>query len=264
MAPVRTEAIVLRTFDWSETSLIAWVYTRQRGRLHLLAKGARRPRSAFEGALEPLVRGELVSYQRKGKAGDGLEIVKEFDPLDRHTGLRRDLARLYRGLYVGELLLQLSERELVSEETFDAASTALAALCQEELGQLDRPLFRCELRLLRAAGISPRLDACARCGGALPGEGPLGFSPEAGGVLCAAHARQERAPLSVGRGALRSLQALEEGVQVGLGGEVSRELRGLLDAFFTWHLERPLKLAGTLRELSAAAPPPGRARAGRG
>jgi len=116
VAPVRTEAIVLRTFDWSETSLIAWVYTRQRGRLHLLAKGARRPRSAFEGALEPLVRGELVSYQRKGKAGDGLEIAKEFDPLDRHTGLRRDLARLYRGLYVGELLLQLSERELVSEE----------------------------------------------------------------------------------------------------------------------------------------------------
>lgn len=259
MPLVKTEAIVLRTIDWSETSLIAWLFTRERGRLHVMAKGARRPRSTFEGALEPLVRGELISYQKK-KAGDGLEIAKELDPLERHTGLRKDLQRLYRGLYVGELLLELSERELPSEETFDAASQALLALCHEEPGQLDRPLFRCELRLLEAAGIAPRLDACARCGTAPPPTGPghLAFSPAAGGLLCAAHAREEREPLSVSRGALRTLKALREGSAVSVGGEVSRELRGLLDGFFTWHLERPLKIPRVLRELAVI---PARARA---
>lgn len=252
MPLARTEAIVLRTIDWSETSLIAWLFTRERGRLHVLAKGARRPRSPFEGALEPLVRGELVSYQRK-KAGDGLEIAKEFDPLDRHTGLRKDLPRLYRGLYLGELLLELSERDLPSHETFDAASAALAGLCREEPGQLDRPLFRCELLLLRAAGLSPRLDACARCGGALPATAEPVFSPAAGGLLCPAHAPREREALPLSRGALRTLLALDQGVDVRLGPDSSRELRALLDAFFTWHLERPLRMAGTLREMEAVA-----------
>lgn len=255
MPLARTEAIVLRTIDWSETSLIAWLFTRERGRLHVLAKGARRPRSPFEGALEPLVRGELVSYQRK-KAGDGLEIAKELDPLDRHTGLRKDLQRLYRGLYLGELLLELSEREMPAHETFDAAAATLAALCREEPGQLDRPLFRCELLFLRAAGLSPRLDACARCGAALPAGAEPVFSPPAGGLLCPTHAPHERGALALSRGALRTLLALDQGVDVRLSPESGRELRGLLDAFFTWYLERPLRTAATLRELAVVAAAP--------
>src|SRR5436309_9106927 len=106
MAILKTDALVLRAIDYSETSQIAWFFTREHGCVHLIAKGARRARSPFEGALEPLVRGEIVFYRKRRSAADedSLEVLKEFDPRDSYPGIRRDLARLYRGTYVLELL----------------------------------------------------------------------------------------------------------------------------------------------------------------
>jgi len=242
VAILGTEAIVLRTIDYSETSLIVWFFTREHGRLHLIAKGARRPRSPFEGALEPLVRGELHFYRRS--RGSGLEIAKEFDPLDLHMGLRRDLGRLHRGLYVAELLTQLSEHDLPAVDAYDAAAAALGELARGDAASLDAALVRCELRLLAAGGLAPCLDRCVRCGAPRPPG--AWFSPAAGGVLCRDHAGEDRRARSASPGALRTLEALGRGGDVALGRDTVREVRGLLDAFFTWHLERPLRLAKRL------------------
>jgi DNA repair protein RecO (recombination protein O) len=248
-----TEAIVLRAIEYSETSLIVWLFTREHGRVHVIAKGARRARSPFEGALEPLVRGELVFY-RKARS-EGLETAKEFDPHDLHLGLRKDLQRLYRGLYVGELLTELSQRELPSEETFDAAAAALRRLARGDASQLDATLFDFELLLLRSAGFAPRLDGCVQCDAPLSPDEPAWFTPGAGGVQCRQHAGKPPATRTVSRGALLTLRALTQGTQVQIGREVTRELRELLDAFFAWHLERPLRMSKHLKGLIHASPP---------
>ncbi|MEZ0230471.1 MAG: DNA repair protein RecO, partial [Planctomycetota bacterium] len=90
MAIQKTDALVLRAIDYSETSQVAWFFTREHGRVHVIAKGARRPRSPFEGALEPLVRGEILFYRKKRNATDeeSLDLLKEFDPVDRFPGVR--------------------------------------------------------------------------------------------------------------------------------------------------------------------------------
>ncbi len=59
MPRLTDDAIVLRRFDWSETSQIAWLFTKDHGLLRGVAKGAKRPKSAFDGGLEPLTRGEI-------------------------------------------------------------------------------------------------------------------------------------------------------------------------------------------------------------
>lgn len=239
MAILKSDAIVLRVIDYSETSLIAWLFTRDHGRVHVMAKGARRPRSAFEGALEPLVRGELVWY-RKARKTDGLETAKEFDPTDRHTGLRKSLARMNRGLYVGELLRALTEHELPAEDAFDASCETLAALSTADEALLDAHLIRGELRLLDSAGFSPRLT---RSDGSVPSE-PTRFSPSAGGVVDPGV--HEPGSFIVSPGALKTLVALRKGTLVALGAGVRRELRQLLQAFFTYHLERPLRMPAFL------------------
>jgi DNA repair protein RecO (recombination protein O) len=249
MAIQTTEAIVLRVIDYSETSLIVWCFTRDHGRVHVMAKGARRPRSVFEGALEPLVRGELVFYPRSRKKADALDIAKEFDPQERHTGLRRDLARLYRGLYVAEVLLEISEKEMPAPDAFAAASECLAALASDDLPRLDAHIMRCELRLLDAAGLAPALDQCAACGRSLT-QGPLWFAPAAGGVLCPEHAPQHTArgqSQRLSASTLNTLSALRAGATASLGRGARGELRDLLDGFFSWHLGKQLKLARYLR-----------------
>jgi DNA repair protein RecO (recombination protein O) len=260
VALVKTDAIVLRTIDYSETSLIVWLFTREHGRVHVIAKGARRPRSIFEGALEPLVRGELVFY-RKAKP-DGLETAKEFDPIDLNRGLRSDLARLHRGLYVAELLTELSEHDLPSPSAFAAAAEALRALSTDALPHLDRHVLRLELALLGAGGLSPVLDRCVRCGGP-PFEGDeerAFFAPGAGGVLCRKHGDGDASTLEVRRPVLRALLALALGREGTPDPAQTLELRRLLDGYLAWHIGRPLRLARRLNPLPRPAAPQPRAK----
>ena len=267
MAIYKTEAIVLRSMEYSETSLIVWLLTRDHGRVDVIAKGARRPRSPFEGALEPLVRGELLFY-RKARS-EGLEVAKEFDPLDLHTGLRRDLPRLYRGLYLGELATELSGQESPSPEAYDALRGGLAALAGDDSAWLDAALLSAELQLVAAAGLAPELDACTACGapvvpptstpGPQPGpgprsapEGPVAFSPAGVGVLCLEHGRRDGAAVRVSVAALRTLRALAAGQRLRVPRELGLELREVLDRFVRHHLGKDLRLLRYLRTPAAA------------
>lgn len=253
VAILKTDSIVLRAIDYSETSLIVWLFTRAHGRVHVIAKGARRARSPFEGALEPLVRGELVFY-RKAKP-DSLDTAKEFDPQDLHLGLRADLSRLHRGLYVGELLTELSEQEVASPEAFDAAVTALSALSRGPAEALEQALVTCQLRLLASSGLRPVLDRCARCGGGVFPDASTDsawFGPAQGGVLCLAHGHDDGGgTIAVSRPLLRRLLATALGRAVPPEPKADLEVRRLLDLFVSWHLGREVRMARWLRPVEA-------------
>lgn len=256
VAILKTDAIVLRAIDYSETSLIVWLYTRAHGRVHVIAKGARRARSPFEGALEPLVRGELVFY-RKAKP-DSLDTAKEFDPQDLHLGLRGDLARLHRALYVGELLTELSEQEVASPEAFDAAIAALSALSRGPVERLEQALVSCQLQLLAASGLAPVLDRCARCGGSAFPDGATDnawFGPAQGGVLCLPHGHDDGGTTAVSRPVLRRLLATALGRSVPPEPRADLEVRRLLDVFLAWHLGREVRMARWLRPVEVGGPP---------
>lgn len=246
MPMLKSEAIVLRVMDYSETSLIVWLYSREHGRLHLIAKGARRARSPFEGALEPLVRGEIVFYRKK-RATEGLEVAKEFDPIDLHTGIRRSLARLYRGVYLAELLTEFSEREAPSPATYDAASEGLRGLARSDDASLDGILLRAELRLMQEAGLAPRLDACTCDRRAdLNGLGDVWFSAPAGGLLCPDHARGDPSSRAVPRAAVKTLLALSSG-HVPVSPDDALALREVMDRFVSQHIGKRLRLPRHLR-----------------
>ncbi|MGE0706415.1 MAG: DNA repair protein RecO [Planctomycetota bacterium] len=241
----RTPGLVLRTIDYSETSLIVWLYTQTHGRVHVIAKGARRARSPFEGALEPLVLGELVFY-RKARA-DALDIAKEFDPTDLHRGLRQDLARMHRGAYLAELLTELSEADAPSEAAWRAVTAGLDGLARGPVGELDAVLFGAELALIQSAGLAPGLRGCTTCG--RPDAGL--FSIPSGGLLCEEHARRDPAAKAVAPGALKTLAALAAGEHLRCGRELAGTIRALLDDFLAHHLGKRLR---TQRYLAGPGP----------
>lgn len=234
----RAEALVLRTTDWSETSRIATLWTRERGKVRALAKGGRRLRSAFENALDLLTHCGIVLLH---KTSGGLDLVTEAQVIEIFPRLRADLMAYYGGCYVAELLADGTQDLDPHPELFDAALTTLRTLgTGPPVGQV---LAGFEFAWLRELGLQPVLDRCVSCGGEVTGAG-LAFSCGAGGVVCPTcrPTMQERRPLEASVwGALRELASASVGVwDEGL----RRAVRQVLEQYVSYHLgRRPRSLA---------------------
>lgn len=163
---------VLHTWPYKETSLIVEVFARRHGRLGVLARGARRPRSALRGlllAFQPL----RLSWT--GSAELGTLTGAEW------SGGEAALAGpgLMCGFYLNELLLRLLPREDPHEALFDAYAAALVRLAA---GEPQAPVLRgFERRLLAELGYAPLLEREAAGAAVVPGK-RYAYQPDRGPV----------------------------------------------------------------------------------
>ena len=125
MSTEKTLAIVLRVVDFSETSCVVTLFTEQFGKIGTLAKGARRPKSPFDSALDLLAVCRIVFID---KAGDVLDLLTEARLERRFRSASRDLSRLYAGFYVAELLLELTDLGDPHPELYRRADETLLAM----------------------------------------------------------------------------------------------------------------------------------------
>jgi DNA repair protein RecO (recombination protein O) len=237
--PEKALALVVRTTDWSETSRIATLWSREFGKLRVLAKGGRRLKSNFEVALDLLTVCSIVLLR---KSSGGLELLTEAQVVERFPALRTDLPALYAAYYVAELLADWTEDYDPHPGLFDAARDAL-----RDLGaagpQTGLRLAAFELTLLHELGYGLALDRCAACG--RPPGGRPGFSAAAGGVVCAAclPGQRDRRPLSAaGWRALAELRADPGAWRRERGPAVRAELRQVLGQYVTCRMGRRPKL----------------------
>src|SRR2546423_2056482 len=148
MPAEKAVGLVVRTHDWSETSRIAVLFTREIGRVRVLAKGGRRLKSNFEVALDLLTVCRIVLLR---KSSGGLDLLTEAQVAERFPALRTSLPALYAAYYVAELLAEGAEDYDPHPVLFDAA---LAALRDFGLGgpQVGSRLATFELTWLRELG----------------------------------------------------------------------------------------------------------------
>jgi DNA repair protein RecO (recombination protein O) len=244
MAAEKTQALVLRTTDWSETSRIATVWTRQFGKVRVLAKGGRRLKSNFESALDLLTLCSIVFLR---KSSGGLDLLTEAQVTERFPRLRTNLPALYAAYYVAELLSDWTEDYDPHPLLFDEAVATLSCLGQADVPTGPR-LVQFELVLLRELGYRPALTACASCGVSqhpTPGGADLVFSPAAGGVLCPRCRERQRdcRPLSAAAWqALNTLGDSDDGRRQPWDKPLSTEVRRLLDQYVTYLLGHPPRM----------------------
>lgn len=190
-------ALAVRGTDWSETSRIATLFTREFGKVRTLAKGGRRLNSKFEIALDLLTVCRVVYLK---KAHGGLDLLIEAQVAERFPHLRTDLHALNVGYYLAELLADGTQDYDPHPDLFDTALSTLRGLAIPTSDP--DPVSAFELVWLKELGYSPRLDACAVCARGLPVPLPSAarvvFSPEAGGVVCpnCSPGVRDRRPLS--------------------------------------------------------------------
>lgn len=226
-----SEALVLRVIDFSETSCVVTLFTRDHGKVVALAKGARRPKGPFESALDLLANVRVVFI---AKSNDTLDLLTEAKLERRFRSASSDLGALYGAYYIAELLMELTDRGDPYPELFAAADATLQWL---DRGAAVPPLIlRFELTALRLLGHLPTLRRCAVCQTEVLTDGRVAFGQLAGGVLCGRCRTGQRQVVSV-RGAvietLRNAAADREFHQPAreLEPHVRGELRGLINHF---------------------------------
>jgi DNA repair protein RecO (recombination protein O) len=181
MAAEKALALVVRGTDWSETSRITTLFTREFGKVRALAKGGRRLKSNFDCAFDLLSVCRIVFLR---KASGGLDLLTEARLEEQFPILRENLQSLYAGYYVAELLADGTQDYDPHPVLFDVALGTLRNL--ENQPDVFAAMSAFEVVWLRELGYSPRLDACATCGAEVVPAGAIRvmFSPAAGGTLC--------------------------------------------------------------------------------
>lgn len=177
-----TEAIVLRSIRYGEADNVLTLYTRERGRVSAMAKGARRAKAKLGGRLQPGVRVHLGLHEGKGD----MATVRHAQVVEAHAGLWMEGYRLRAAGSVLEAGMRVLGEEEANEGAYNLLSRGLGLLAH--VPSRDTPprhepiVLGLHAKLLVVAGLLPRIATCVVCGS----EGPLmGFSARAGGSLCA-------------------------------------------------------------------------------
>lgn len=250
MASEKTRAIVLRVIEFSESSCVVTLFTEDFGKIGALAKGAKRPKSPFEGALDLLALVRIVFLR---KSSDALDLLTEGKLERRFRSAQRDLARLYAGYYVAELLAELTDAGDPHPELFAAADATLLAL--DGTAPLAETVLRFELAALRLLGHSPSLSQCVACGNAVEMAPRIAFGMTAGGVLCPSCRPGRRQVVSVSGPVIAALRHAAEEVSeadrpIEFPPQLRGELRAIMNNYFAHLVGHKLRMPEHLGALA--------------
>lgn len=244
--PVYTsEALILRTYKLGESDRIVVFLTRDRGKKRGVANGARRPRSKFTGALEPMTRAEVAYYEREQRDLVRINYVETSrSPLSALTA-----AAFGHVGYFAELIDEWAPEAHADERLYRLGSSVIDAVTEgAPVEELTRYF---EYWILRLQGVYPALAACPGCGrrftdGAIMPTRDhvfvcVGCAPPGGGTAVSVEA-------------LRFLRAAGTASPCGLGplvlsARAARELETAHRRLLGVHLEKDLKSARVLREM---------------
>lgn len=245
----RASAVVLRHADWGEADRLLTLYTRERGFVRALAKGARKVTSRKAGHLEPFTH--VTIQLAKGR---DLLIVTQVETLNAFLSLRDDLMKTSYASYVVELLLRFSyEEEGANPSVFNLLVQTLERLEAEEDAWL--PVRYYEMRLLDAVGFRPHLFECANCGREILPEDQF-FSFMAGGVICPRCGEGLPNLAGISLETLRYLRhfqrsSYKDASRARPSPEVRKEAETLMQGYFTYLLERELNSPGFIRRVKS-------------
>lgn len=172
---VKSEGIVIRSTDYGEGNKIITVFTREHGKIGMMARGAKKPKSRLAAISQLLTYG----YYMYDRTGSQLATLNQGEIIHSFRDIRQDLTRTAYAAYMVELLDKLTEEREANPYLFQLLQLTLEYL---EAGKDFEVLSRIfEVKMLQAAGYRPRLDGCLAC---KSGDGPFLFSVREGGFIC--------------------------------------------------------------------------------
>jgi DNA repair protein RecO len=149
-------AIVLRRLNFGETDRIVTLYTRERGKLSGIAKGARKAISRLSGSTETFVYGRFQLA-----SGKNLEVITQVEVKASFPRIRADLHRSANASYIMEMVEKMVEEHDTNPEMFDLMLSTLYLM--ERPNHPEKITHMFELQFMKMLGYQPILDGCVRC-----------------------------------------------------------------------------------------------------
>jgi len=241
MALRHASAYALRTWPLGEADLIAELFTLERGRVRVVARSARRPKSRFGSSLQPFTRSQAVYFQREK---DTLGRLSSCEIERSYFETLATLENAPLAAYWAELIIGFSPELDPIPDLYRLVGAALEALSTGADSELIARYF--EVWILRISGLLPDLQHCGQCGKPLQGDVWVSEMSQAfvcsracsaGGsatrlatparALLAAVLANSPAQIAGGEVSLGAVRALENATGVLIRGQLDRTPRSL-------------------------------------
>ncbi|MFN0157860.1 MAG: DNA repair protein RecO [Bacteroidota bacterium] len=240
---VTTEAVVLRTMKYRDTSRIATLYTSRYGKISVIAKGARDKKNTFGSSLQPMSHVQAILYKKENRDLHLLSQCTSITPL-RH--LADDMHRMAAAMSAIELVNAVTHGEDENPALFTLLTRTLVAIDGATKGA-PAALYFFEARLLEVLGFAVNFQQCAKCLKLLDeagtGTNGVGLQLQRGGVVCFACIPDSIIERTVSLVALRVLQRLQDlnepvaATRMVFSRQVAEEIGLILRRFLQYHIE---------------------------
>jgi len=236
----KTEAIVLKKFNIGEADSIVTLFTPNLGKMRVVVKGVRRPKSRLGGHLDLLTQSSLLLAH-----GQNLDIITQGQTIESFNNVKTDLQCIGCAIYMSDLVDQFIVEGSENYPVYRLLCEGLNVISEVRNKELFLRYF--ELRLLDYLGYKPELRYCTSCRVPLAQTRNF-FSINNGGVVCpeCAESLQSLLPMSVDLlKVLRFVSDNEYGVinRLRINDNLANELEALIGSYIRYHLERDIKSA---------------------
>ncbi len=252
MKAYRVHAVVIRSKAFMEADRLVTLFSKEKGKIQAVARGARRPRNRFSGSTGVFTFGLFHLF-----GGKNLENLSSVEVLEPFGDLREDLDKIAYASYMAELVDKSLEDGQVQEEMF---SLLLQAFYVLDAGvDLRRTARAFEIRMLLLQGLQPELNSCVHCGQSLDRSvNRVRISAAQGGVVCPDCRGVENQCIVVSRGSVEMLKRLAHTELSRLSmlrcsNEMEHDLERMLKAFLSYHIDSPLPSRAFLETVQLTA-----------
>jgi len=157
---VKTEAIVLSKMNYGDSSSIASLFTEDLGKISVIVKGARSPKSKYGKIVDPLNYLAVVLYKKESRE---IQLLSQADIVEHYPNIKNDLSKLGYAYGVVELVKNLLADHEVNKKIFKGMVKILSRLNSgEEKSEITFGRFF--MFLLKETGYEIQIDSCALCG----------------------------------------------------------------------------------------------------
>ncbi|MEL3972856.1 DNA repair protein RecO [Rossellomorea oryzaecorticis] len=192
----KCEGIVIRTNHYGESNKIVTIYTREFGKIGLMARGAKKSNSRLSAISQLFTYGHFMFIK-----GSGLGTLQQGEIAESLRHVREDLFKTAYATYIVDLLDKSTEDRKPNPFLFELLYKVLQYLNEDFDPEILMHIF--EMKMLPVLGLHPHLNGCSICGET---EGTFGFSFKENGFICHRCADEDPHHLPLSQGTVKLLR----------------------------------------------------------
>ncbi|KMY50837.1 DNA repair protein RecO [Peribacillus loiseleuriae] len=242
----KCEGIVIRRTDYGENNKIITLYTREFGKIGVMARGAKKPNNRLSAVTQLFYYGYFIFTP-----SSGLGSLQQGETIDSMRSIREDIFATAYASYMVELLDRSVDDRKANPFLFELLYQSLYYINEGYDAEILKFIF--EMKMLQVNGLSPTLSQCASCGNS---EGEFSFSIREGGFLCHRCVGKDRYHMKISPMTVKLLRLfyyfdLSRLGNISVKAETKKELQTIIDAYYDEYSGLHLKSKKFLKQMDS-------------